>query len=94
MSAGAPKGNNNAAKAKVWTAAIERALEARSKLEGKKLMDEAAQALVDKAIDGDVSALRELGDRLEGKPGQSMTLSGDENNPVRYSVIEIKAVDP
>lgn len=31
-----------------------------------------ARRLLDKAIEGDVSAIREVGDRLDGKPAQSI----------------------
>jgi hypothetical protein len=73
---GAPTGNQNAAKARVWTAAIERAMETKSRLEGKAILDEAAGKLVELALAGDLSALKELGDRLEGKAAQGITLAG------------------
>ena len=69
---GAPLGNRNAARARVWQAAIMRALEQRSRLDQKEALDTLAHALIDKAADGDMTALRELGDRLDGKPHQSV----------------------
>ena len=42
-----------------------------------------ANALVKKACEGDVAALKEIGDRLEGKPAQ--TLRGDADNPLTMS---------
>lgn len=63
---GAPKGNQNAAKAKIWSDAVRKAV-----IQGNNL-NKLAQALVDKACDGDIAALREIGDRLEGKPVQSV----------------------
>ncbi len=62
----APTGNRNAAKAKVWSAAIERALERRVS-ERKAAIDELADKLIDMALDGDLAALKEFGDRIEGK---------------------------
>lgn len=77
---GAPVGNQNAAKAKVWTAAIERALEQRSKLRQKQALDELAEALLLKCETGDMQALKELGDRLEGKATQVVEGSLDFNH--------------
>jgi hypothetical protein len=73
---GAPVGNQNAAKAKVWAAAIDRALEARaSRLEQKNALDALAEVLLEKAAHGDITALKELGDRLDGKPTQDLSTS-------------------
>jgi hypothetical protein len=84
---GAPLGNNNAAKSKVWTAAIMRALEIRSIAIQKPALDELAMKLLDKCEEGDLAALQELANRLEGKPAQGITLSGDEENPLRLKRI-------
>lgn len=75
--AGAPVGNQNAAKAKVWTAAIERALERRKPADERiKAIDELADKLLEKCAAGDLAALQELGNRLEGKPAQPVTGEG------------------
>ena len=63
---GAPLGNNNAGKNKVWSDAIRKVVVQRQAL------DALAIALVEKALSGDLQALKELGDRLEGKPVQSV----------------------
>ena len=68
---GAPLGNQNAAKAKVWRAAIERALEKRGKTRAEALTDLAGR-LLDKADEGDIAALRELADRMDGKAVQQI----------------------
>lgn len=68
---GAQPGNRNAAKAKIWTAAIERALAKRSRDRGIEAVDELAENLLSLCSQGDMVALKELGDRLEGKPHQS-----------------------
>lgn len=79
---GAPAGNQNAAKAKKWTAAIERALARRY---GKKLVD-ALDDLADQFIaaveKGDLAAFKELGDRLEGKPSQQIDLGNKDGEPL------------
>lgn len=35
-----------------------------------------------KALEGDQAATNAIMDRLDGKPGQSLMLSGDEDNPI------------
>lgn len=79
---GAPKGNKNAAKAKLWTAAIERALDKRSRKDAKDALDDLAEKLLERCDNGDLSALKELGDRLEGKAAQSLTVGGDNDHPL------------
>jgi uncharacterized protein GlcG (DUF336 family) len=80
---GAQPGNNNAAKSKAWTAAIMRALESRSLGKQIQALDELAAVLLDKCAEGDLAALQELGNRIEGKPAQGITLSGDSDNPIQ-----------
>lgn len=77
----APKGNNNAAKAKVWSDAIRRAI-ARASGDGRKIIDDAADSLVAQALLGDVPALKELGDRVEGKVAQPIG-GTDDLPPIR-----------
>lgn len=70
---GAQPGNTNAAKARVWTQAIERVFEKRSSLVDRNAeLDLLAERLVDLAKAGDMIALKEIGDRLEGKPKQAI----------------------
>lgn len=78
----APTGNQNAARSKLWRAAIERALERRtaSRIDGKAEIDALAEKLLDLVSAGDLAALKEFGDRIEGKPAQS--IGGDPENPL------------
>ena len=71
---GAPLGNKNASHDKPWSDAIRRALLAN---DGKKLRA-LADRLVDRALEGDVSAIREVGDRVEGKARQQMEVTGKD----------------
>jgi hypothetical protein len=73
----APQGNDNAKKAKVWSDALRKYI-----TQNPKDLEAAAKALIAKAKDGDVSAIKELGDRLEGKAMQSVAVSGDSDNPL------------
>lgn len=49
--------------------------------EGTKLRD-VANALIAKAIGGDVQAIKEVADRLDGKVPQGLV--GDEENPIEF----------
>ena len=80
---GAPAGNKNATKNRPWADAINRALLAE---DGKKLR-ELAERLIERAIEGDIPALKEIGDRVDGKAAQQVQLSGDPDNPIRLEKI-------
>jgi len=83
----APLGNQNAAKAKMWSAAINRALEKRAGGDKIKALDDLAEKLLAACESGDLPALKELGDRLEGKPGQSIDLGSDPDRPVLQKIV-------
>lgn len=91
--AGAPFGNKNGARAKVWRDAINRAL-AKATPANIARVDELAETLVSLAAQGDMAALKEIGDRLDGKPAQSMQVSGEDGGPVQLQRIERVIVDP
>ena len=93
--AGAPEGNRNAAKGKLWSAAIIRALDRRQTgLEKVKALDEIADKLIQKCYDGDFTAIQELGNRLDGKPAQAI-IGGDEDDPpLRIQKVERVIVHP
>lgn len=80
---GAPVGNQNAAKAKKWTAAIERALCKKYGRELAEAMDELAMKFVEAVEKGDLAAFKEFGDRMEGKPTQQTEISGPDGGPVQ-----------
>ncbi len=85
--AGAPLGNQNGAKGKLWAAAIQRALDIRtSRLDRKQAVDDLAEKLLAKCDEGDMAALKELGDRLDGRPAQALQLTGDKEAPVCINV--------
>jgi hypothetical protein len=68
----APLGNNNASKGKRWAIAIERALRKRSKSDQMEALDDLAEKLLANCDTGDMAALKELGDRLDGKAAQTV----------------------
>lgn len=91
---GAPVGNQNAAKAKIWRAAITRALERRSasRTDGIKEIDALADQLLNLVAMGDLGALKEFGDRMDGKPAQAI-IGGDEDDPAIKTVTRIELVN-
>lgn len=68
--AGAPIGNKNACKGKVWADALHRAI---AQDQGKRVRL-AAEKLLDEASRGQQWAIRELADRLDGRPRQESAL--------------------
>ena len=75
----APLGNTNAVKGMPWKAAIDRALKKRSKVDEAQALDDIAEKLLAAAENGEAWALKELGDRFDGKPAQAVTVSGGDN---------------
>jgi hypothetical protein len=78
---GAPLGNNNAGKAKPWAGAIRRALAE----EDRDGLLELARVLIAKGKAGDMAALKEIGDRSDGKAPQPV-VGDDSFDPVRLVV--------
>ena len=73
---GAPIGNTNAQKGKVWNDALRRAI---ASDQGARVL-KAAQRLLDEASNGESWAIKELADRLDGKAIQGTVF--DTNNSV------------
>ena len=77
MPAGAPEGNNNAAKGALFNTALKRAL-ARA---GKNVdggLNKVCDMLIKAALDGEQWAVKEVADRIDGKAHQSITHEGSE----------------
>ncbi len=83
----APIGNKNAANAKIWNAAIKRALERRtaSRVDGLLEIDALAEKLLDAVASGDLAALKEFGDRIDGKAAQSVAVTGEDGGPMKIA---------
>lgn len=87
---GAPLGNENSKKDnRLWRNTIQRAIAQGDPDRLRRI----AEALLDKAADGDMAAIKELGDRLDGKTAQQIIVNGDvDGGPVRQA-IEVTFVD-
>lgn len=64
--------------------AIERALDKRGASDRRQALDELAEKLLAKCDEGDMGALKELGDRLDGKPAQAIV--GETDQPIRMVI--------
>lgn len=75
-----------ATKGKIWRDAIRRAVNGDS-----TTLDELAMKLVSIAREGDgnasIVALKEIGDRLDGKPKQQIEASGTDGGPLMVQVV-------
>lgn len=81
-------GNPNGApkRAKLWREAIERAIKRREQ-EDPQALERLADKLLKAVDDGDVGAMREFGDRLDGKVAQAIG-GDDELGPIK-NIIEV-----
>lgn len=75
---GGQPGNQNARKGKDWETALRYALNnyEDGKVARGQALREIGKAVVLKAIEGDMVAVKEIGDRLDGKPVMSVDGSG------------------
>lgn len=85
---GGQPGNDNATKSKQWRSALDRAI---AQDDGKRLRA-AAEKLLDLAEAGEGWAVKELGDRLDGKAAQQLIHTGDADAPV-IQKITVEVVD-
>lgn len=71
--------NSGTRKAKLWRDALNLAL---NRGGGDiKPLNQIAEQVVAMAINGDIQAIKEIADRLDGKPAQALTIGGDADNP-------------
>lgn len=74
---------------KWWADAIRRAVNVETKdpLTGEKVkrLRRIADSLVTAAEGGDIAAIKEIGDRLDGKPRQATEVTGEGGGPLLFS---------
>lgn len=76
---GAPVGNtNSSAENRLWANTIRRAV-VQGDAERLRLI---AEKLLSMAEAGDIQAMKEIGDRLDGKPKQQIEASGEGGGPL------------
>lgn len=84
----APKGNTNASKNRPWARALERA-----SAQNPDAMRKIAEKLLSMAQEGDIAAIRELGDRLDGKAKQQIEATGEGGGPLTVQILRLSADD-
>jgi hypothetical protein len=75
---------------KFWSEAVRLAVYREAEDDGKKKkrLNIIADKLCKMAMDGDISAIKEIGDRLEGKPAQALQHSGTgENGEIVFQTV-------
>lgn len=79
-------GNQNAYKNKPWADALRRAM---ARFEGGKenALNLIADQTVKLAVSGEQWAIKEVGDRTDGKAAQSVTVAGDDEKPMVHKVV-------
>lgn len=80
---------------KIWREAIMRAVHrVADKKSPAKALDKLADVMVAAGLAGDLTAIKELGDRIDGKPAQAI-IGGDDDQPgIKFQALEIRIVDP
>lgn len=82
--AGAPEGNQNAAKKnRIFGETLRKVL-----LQDREKLRKICEKLADKAAEGDVQAIKEVRDTLDGKPVQAIEGTGD-NGEFSFSVTKV-----
>ena len=72
---------------KSWRAALARAVNRLVDGRGSpKKLDMIADKCADEAMNGESWAVREVGDRLDGKPAQAIAIKGDPDSPVIFNL--------
>jgi hypothetical protein len=88
-------GNPNGApkQAKIWKDAITRAIK-RREVDDPQALEKLADKLLSAVEAGDVGAMREFGDRLDGKVAQAIIGGGEGDAPIKLEHIRRVIVDP
>ncbi len=87
---GAPEGNQNARKAKIWEQALKRALARYSGESVDAGLDRLADRMVKAAIESEdhtaaAMIAEKIGDRMDGKPAQAIVGGDEGDNPIQVA---------
>ena len=84
---GGQPGNSNNRRGRIFASALAEALALPSRVDQMARIAVIANQLVEQAEAGDLQAIREIADRLDGKPAQAIV--GDPENPL-HVIAEIR----
>lgn len=77
---GAPEGNQNAAKGRRMARVLE------SRIEQLNKMRDICDALINRACEGDLVAIKEVFDRIDGKARQQAEITGTDGSGVTFKL--------
>ncbi len=80
----AAKGRPTGSVTKPWKDALNLALKRIDTSDGQPYLTRVAESVVAAAINGDMQAAKEIGDRLDGKSTQPLT--GENDGPIKLTV--------
>lgn len=86
----AQEGNKNALNKGEFRNALRRALARKSEKSVAEGLNQVTDKLVEAAVAGEQWAIKEIADRMDGRPAQSVSVGGDEENPLKLvTTIEV-----
>lgn len=89
---GNPKGRPK--KEWTWVGTIKRVVEEMEEVDGKKVKENVAKSLLNQCLQGNMQAIKEFGDRIDGKPQQFLDhTTGGEPFTVVTKVPDMNADD-
>ena len=92
---GAPAGNKNAAKSRMFEQSLIREIKQRDSNDGEgETLRKIASKLVEAAMNGEQQAIRDVRDTLDGKPRQQIEASGPDGGPLQFERIVREVIDP
>ena len=95
MAGGAPIGNQNGRKSRLFEQAFIRAIKQRDLDTGDgETLRKIAERMLDMALTGDVAAFREARDTVDGKPTQTVQGPGEDGQHTLVTRIEEVVIDP
>ncbi len=89
---GAPKGNQNARRAKELRDSLRYVLDnfENSAVKKGQALREIGRKLVEMGLDGNLAAIKEIGDRIDGKPAQTTIIEDDNRDIEDFSIDELQ----
>lgn len=82
----APEGNKNGEHGKRFKLAVQAALARKGKDQWEALTD-VAEKLVDEALNGNMTAIKEVADRIEGKAAQQINIADADGEKLQVSLV-------
>lgn len=89
----AEKGSTNRADGKRFQIALHNALQRKNAQDKWEALTDLAEKLVDEGLNGNIVAIKEVADRLDGKSAQSVAVTGADGGPFIVQVVSFANTD-